>query len=77
MQIRKLDKSLKSNLAFHPRERRAKAEVTGPTKSKVPIVRASEIEAIRIGKPSGIAVGGGHDRDYRLALACSSLPPIS
>src|ERR1700674_5303418 len=59
----------KSKLPFDTGQRRAKAEVTGPTKCQMPIVRAPKIEPIRIGKSFGIAIAGAHHRDHGLALA--------
>src|SRR2546430_12002939 len=56
-------------LAFNAGKRRAETKVTGPTKSQMPIVRARNVETIRIGKAFGIAIAGGHHRNHSLAFA--------
>src|SRR2546426_6314012 len=55
--------SLDRNLALDARKRRAEAEVGSPRKGDVSVVRASDVEPVRIRKPFRIPVRGGNDRN--------------
>jgi hypothetical protein len=59
----------KCQLPFDSRQRGPETKVAGPAKRQVPVVRARDVEAIRIGEPIRIAIAGGHDRNYRLTFA--------
>src|SRR5258708_6280562 len=58
----------KDQLSFNPCQRRSKTKVAGPAKGEVPIIRAAQIERIRIRKSLRVAIGGAHDCNHRLAL---------
>src|SRR5713226_6461154 len=58
-----------SKLAFDARQRRAEAEVAGPAKCQMPIVRAPKVETIGIGKSFRVTIAGAHHRDHSLTFA--------
>src|SRR5262245_49899359 len=49
------------DLTLDARERRAKAEVDAPAKGDVPVVHASQIQAVGLGEVRGVAVGGADE----------------
>src|ERR1051325_11444026 len=59
----------KRQLTFDSRQRGAETKVTGPTKSQMSIVGASDVQSIGIGEPFRIAVAGTHNRNHSLTLA--------
>src|SRR6202023_3512967 len=49
-------------------ERCAEAEVAGPAEGEVPVVLPAQVEAVRLGKARGVAVGRSDDGDHGLPL---------
>src|SRR6185295_9634179 len=53
----------KGKLAFDARQRRAKAEVTGPAKGEMPVIGSRQVQGVGIVESFRIAVAGSHDGD--------------